>query len=239
MNGVPGVSVGSRVLVQPNNQNAEKLDNQEVMEALTRESLNVLQTEKSRVEPFSFGSGNLEALLEFIALPLPLVIFGAGPDAVPLVRFAKELGWSVTVVDRRPAFARKDRFPGANVVLTEADDLAANVKLDSESPAVIMNHHFETDLNFLRKLLDSPVFYIGLLGPLSKTELLLQKLREDGFVPTDEQLSRLYSPVGLDVGAETPEEIALSILSEIQAVKSGYPAGFLKMRTGPIHKRGE
>jgi xanthine/CO dehydrogenase XdhC/CoxF family maturation factor len=100
-----------------------------------------------------------------------------------------------------------------------------------------MTHNFESDKNFLQQLLVSPVFYIGLLGPTAKTELLLEKLRQDGFQITDEQFSRLHSPVGLDLGAETPEEIALSIVSEIQAVRSGYSAGFLKKRIGPIHKR--
>jgi xanthine dehydrogenase accessory factor len=236
VNEVSGVSAASRLMLQKDRHQAIGIQNREVMDALNTECQSVLQSCHSKVQTFPLAGGSIEALLEYIELPLPLVIFGAGPDAVPLARFAKELGWNVTVVDRRPAFTRRDRFPGANVILTEPEELSAKVKLDSTTAVVIMNHHFETDLNFLRELLPSTVFYIGLLGPTSKTDLLFQKLREEGVLPSNEQLLRLFSPVGLDVGAETPEEIALSIIAEIQAVHSGYPAGFLKERKGPIHK---
>jgi xanthine/CO dehydrogenase XdhC/CoxF family maturation factor len=235
---VPNVNVGDRLMVDENNQTSERVDNPDVMKMLGEASAAVLQKQKSQVRTFSLESGEMEALVEYISLPLPLLIVGAGPDAAPLVRLSAEIGWNVTVVDRRAAFARRDRFPAANsVILTEPEDLASRVTLDATTAAVIMTHHFETDLNFLRELLPSSVFYIGLLGPGSKTDLLFQKLQSAGVLPTEEQLSRLHSPVGLDLGAETPEEIALSIVSEIQAVRSGYPAGFLKYRTGPIHKR--
>jgi xanthine/CO dehydrogenase XdhC/CoxF family maturation factor len=235
---VPNVNVGGRLMVDENNQTSERVDNPDVMKMLGEASAAVLQKQKSQVRTFSVESGEMEALVEYISLPLPLLIVGAGPDAAPLVRLSAEIGWNVTVVDRRAAFARRDRFPAANsVILTEPEDLASRVTLDATTAAVIMTHHFETDLNFLRELLPSSVFYIGLLGPGSKTDLLFQKLQSAGVLPTEEQLSRLHSPVGLDLGAETPEEIALSIVSEIQAVRSGYPAGFLKYRTGPIHKR--
>jgi xanthine dehydrogenase accessory factor len=236
--GVAGVSVGSRMMVKDDGKFVEDIHNSEIVSALFNESFSVLKTGESKVQTFSQQDGQIEALIESISLPLPLIIFGAGPDAVPLVRFAKELGWNVTVVDRRPAFARKELFPGANsVILSEPSAIRTNLVLGSDTATVIMTHNFESDKNFLQQLLLSSVFYIGLLGPTAKTELLLEKLREDGFHTTEEQFSRLHSPVGLDLGAESPEEIALSIVSEIQAVRAGYSAGFLKKRTGPIHKR--
>ena len=234
---ISGVSIGSRVLVQNNSSDSENIQNAEALNQLKQESLHVLQSQQSSVRTFSGSEGEFEALVEYIDLPLPLVIFGAGPDAVPLARFAKELGWKVAVVDRRPAFARKDRFPGATVLLCEPEDLLSSLNVDAGTAAVVMTHHFETDLKFLQQLLNSPAFYIGMLGPASKTDLLFQKMKDDGVKPTPEQLAKFYSPVGLDLGAETPEEIALSILAEIQAVKSGYKGGSLRTRNGPIHKR--
>jgi xanthine/CO dehydrogenase XdhC/CoxF family maturation factor len=98
-----------------------------------------------------------------------------------------------------------------------------------------MTHNYSHDALYLKHLLQSPVFYIGLLGPTTKSSMLLQKLQEQGFHPSSEQLGRLYTPVGLDIGAETPEEIALSIIAEIQAVLGERRGGFLKERKAPIH----
>jgi xanthine dehydrogenase accessory factor len=235
---VSGVSPGSRMMVKGQGKYSENIQNSDLVRKIYNESVAVLNDGETRVEKFISQGGSAEVLIEFITLPFSMIIFGAGPDAVPLVRFASELGWNVTVVDRRPAFARKELFPSANnVILSEPDELGARIVLNASTAAVVMTHNFEADLKFTRVLLESPMFYIGLLGPAAKKELLLQKLQEDGFHLTEEHLARLYGPVGLDLGAETPEEIALSIVAEIQTVSAGYSGGFLRQRTGPIHKR--
>ena len=221
---------GGHLMIDATTHKTENIDNAELIELLLKESRAV--TGKAQWKQFS---GPVEALIERISLPLPLVIFGAGPDAVPLVRYAKQLGWHVTIVDKRPTFARADRFPDADaVILTEPEQ---STPLEPDAVAVVMTHHFETDAGFLKRLLDSNIRYIGLLGPKAKAELLLQKLRDEGTAPTEEQRARIFAPVGLDIGAETPEEIALSIVSEIQAICSGYSGGSLKHRAGPIHIR--
>jgi len=236
--GESGVSVGSRVMVQSGRHHIENIENLEVVSMLLKECYAALAAEESGFRSVHFNNESCEALIEVIPLPIPLVIFGAGPDAVPLVTFGKQLGWNVTVVDRRPAFIRPDRFPSADtIVLSEPADLSKNLVLDSRTVVVLMTHHYETDLNYLKHLLPSPVCYIGLLGPSAKAEMMLRHLRDEGFPATEEQLSRIYNPVGLDLGAETPDEIALSIVAEIQAIQTGYPAGFLRERTGPIHPR--
>jgi len=236
--GESGVSVGSRAMVQSGRHHIENIENPDVVSLLLNECDAALAAEESDSRSIQFSKGACEALLEAIPLPTPLVIFGAGPDAVPLVRFAKQLGWNVTVVDRRPAFVRPDRFPAADsIILSEPADLAKNLVVDARTVAVLMTHHYETDVNYLKHLLSSQVCYIGLLGPSAKAQMLLQHLRDEGFPATEEQLSRIYNPIGLDLGAETPEEIALSIVAEIQAIQTGYPAGFLRNRTGPIHPR--
>jgi xanthine dehydrogenase accessory factor len=234
--GQPGVSVGAHLMFRNDRDFYDNISNDEVMAALQDQARTVLQAGISKVCTLQTSGGTIAALVEVIPLPIPLVIFGAGPDAVPLVRFAKQLGWKVTLVDRRSSFARSDRFPGADaVLLCEPENTIQSVPLHSDTVGVVMTHNFESDWKYLKELLGSPVCYIGVLGPKAKTELLLQTIRDEGFIPTDQQLSRLYAPVGLDIGAETPEEIALAIISEIQAVRSAHRAGFLKERSGPIH----
>lgn len=173
--------------------------------------------------------GGNEVFVEFIAPPVPLLVVGAGHDALPVVRLAKELGWHCTVVDGRSNHARADRFTQADTVLvTELADPLRDLAIDEQTVAVVMSHSYPQDAAFLRALMERPVRYIGMLGPRKRTERMLA---EAGLVAN----AVLHSPVGLDIGADTPEEIALSIVSEIQAVLSGRAAGMLRQRSGPIH----
>ena len=173
--------------------------------------------------------GDTEVFLEYIAAPVPLLIFGAGHDAVPLVRFAKELGWHCTVVDGRSNQARADRFPLADaVVVADIGDPLQALTIDDRTVAVVMSHSYPQDSAFLDALLKSPARYVGMLGPRKRTERMLS---ENGLAET----SALHSPVGLDIGADTPEEIALAVVSEIQAVLTQRGAGMLRDRSGPIH----
>jgi xanthine/CO dehydrogenase XdhC/CoxF family maturation factor len=122
-------------------------------------------------------------------------------------------------------------------MLCEPQDLAANLVIQERTYAVVMTHHHVTDTEFLKQLLPSQARYIGILGPQAKAQNMIEKLRAEGLAISNEQLARVHYPVGLDIGAEAPEEIALSIVAEIQALEQGYPAGFLRDRSGPIHLR--
>jgi xanthine/CO dehydrogenase XdhC/CoxF family maturation factor len=185
---------------------------------------------------YSFEGGNVRAFIEVVLPPLPLLVFGAGPDAIPLVDAAKLLGWHVTVVDHRPAYATQDNVRGADLVqLAEPEHVPDHVVMTGRHVAVIMTHNFDKDRKLLKILLQSPVQYVGLLGPKSKLQTLLQNLAKEGFHPTRDQLERLHAPIGLDIGAETPEEIAVSIIAEIKAVLGKRSGGFLKDRQGAIH----
>ena len=180
--------------------------------------------------------GKVRVFFEVVVPPLPLVVFGAGPDAIPLVDAAKLLGWNVTVIDHRPAYATRESVSGADsVMLSEPEHVLDHFKLSQRHVAVIMTHNFDKDRKLLRLLLDSPVQYVGLLGPKSKLQTLFQNLAGEGFKPTEAQLKKLHAPIGLDIGAETPEEIAFSIISEIKAVLGNRSGGFLKDRQGAIH----
>jgi xanthine/CO dehydrogenase XdhC/CoxF family maturation factor len=177
-------------------------------------------------------------LIETVAPPVPLTIFGAGDDAIPLVQFAKLVGWHVTVIDARPAYAKLERFPIADAVhcLRPEWVLASpQVVFPPESMVMIMTHNFIHDKALLRALLPCPLRYVGILGPKSRTQRLLDELADEGTRFTDARLARLHGPAGLDIGAETPEEIAVSILGEMQAVLSQRDGGALRDRTAPIH----
>lgn len=192
---------------------------------------------KSLLKLYQLPQGQAQIFLEVIQPPIPLVIFGALHDAQPVVELAKALAWQVTVVDSRPAYAKKERFLAADdIIIAHAEQISQKVCLNSGTVAVVMTHNYLHDQEILRTLLPSTVSYIGILGPKSRTQQLLSELEEEGINPTYEQLQRLYGPVGLDIGADTPEEIALAIIAEIKAVLADRGAGFLRNRTQPIHQ---
>jgi xanthine/CO dehydrogenase XdhC/CoxF family maturation factor len=171
-----------------------------------------------------------------IAPPTALAIFGAGDDAQPLARLAHELGWHVTIADPRAAFATSSRFPTADaLVIAPAADLPARVVLDSGTLAVVMTHHYVHDVPLLRTLLPCPLAYLGLLGPKKRADKILTDLAAEGIQVTAEQRARLHAPVGLDLGADSPEQVALAIVAEMQASLSGRDARPLRQRTRPIH----
>lgn len=158
-----------------------------------------------------------------------LVVCGAGGDSVPLVRIADELGFHVTVFDRRPARLAHAGLATAERRLVPIDALpAALADLAPETFVVVMNHHLEADRAALAGLARASVRYVGVLGPRERTHGLLAEV---GTIPG------LHAPTGLDIGAEGPEAIALAILAEIQAVRSGRLGGMLRHRVGPIHER--
>lgn len=175
----------------------------------------------------------------FLAVTMPppeLVLFGAGYDATPLARGAWELGFAVTLVDVREAFLTAERFPGMTRVLAQPGRFAEAVTLGRRSFAVVMHHHLERDREALQVALASNAPYIGVLGPRSRLQKLLTALAEAGYVPDRAALTRVRSPVGLALGAETPEEIAVSILGEVLAVERGFDGGFLSGRQTSLHR---
>jgi xanthine/CO dehydrogenase XdhC/CoxF family maturation factor len=152
-----------------------------------------------------------------------------------MVRLAVELGHEVTVIDRRPDFAVRDAFPGAaRVIAAKPGEIASLLQPDESTVAVLMNHHYETDRASLAALLPLGLPYIAMLGPKRRTERILSELEAEGLDVSDAR-ANIHGPAGLDIGAETPEQIALAVLAEIQAVLAGRPGGHLRDRNAPIH----
>ena len=177
-----------------------------------------------------------DVALEIARPPFRLVVFGAGPDARPVVQLATGLGWRVVVVDGRPAYAQPSLFPGARVHCAPAERAVATAGVERGDAALVMTHHYLHDRSLLRALLPGPATYVGLLGPRQRALDLLEDLARAGCHPSPEQLARFHAPAGLDLGGEGPEAIALSLVAELQAVHEGRRGGWLRDRKGPIHE---
>lgn len=183
------------------------------------------------------GTGEQVRVFFDVHFPPPrLCIFGAGHDAVPLARLSTMLGYETAVVDPRPAYNTKERFPGVFSLLAQPSQYETIHWIDSHTFIVIMNHHLERDTEALIFALRSAAHYVGVLGPKRRREKILERLKEQGIVFSKEQLEKLFSPIGLDIGAESSEEIALSIMAEITAIRRSHKGGFLKDRL-LIHKK--
>lgn len=177
-----------------------------------------------------------ETFSETVPAPPALIICGAGDDAQPLARLAKQTGWHVTVADARTAYATVHRFPDADRVIAHPISvIAAGLRLDARTFAVVMTHRYADDREFLRALLPREIAYLGQLGPRTRTDRLLNDLKADALTLTDTHLAKLHAPVGLDLGGNTPETVALAILSELQTRLTGRTPGHLRDRPGPIH----
>ena len=192
----------------------------------------------SQIKTYETGQGSFEFFFENIKPPVSLVVFGAGADAVPLISFAKGLGWRASIVDHRPAIATGERFPKADeIVISRPENLNENLFVSAQTVAVLMTHDYSKDKEILRRILPLNPVYVGVLGPKRRTETMLQELADESEKFSEEQLQKLYAPVGLDIGADTPEAIALSIIAEINAVLANRAGGFLRNRTGSIYER--
>jgi xanthine/CO dehydrogenase XdhC/CoxF family maturation factor len=180
----------------------------------------------------------LTAFFEMVSPALSLVIFGAGNDTMPLVKIAYVLGWETTVVDGRPNYATAQRFPAADrIIIAKPEHAMSQLVFDRYSVALLMTHNYNYDITALRLLLPLRLPYIGALGPRKKLERMYDELREQGVAVTKEQSANVFGPTGLDVGAETADEIALSIIAEIKAVLANRTGGSLRDKAETIHSR--
>ena len=221
--------------------------NREVLIPFSNESLNSLvmpdvakafETKRSEVMHYTLDGVALEVFVELIQPSISLMIFGGGFDARPVSSLAKSLGWEVTVTDECVAHIAPLFFPTAdNLSLCHRDFVDRDFQITPFTACVLMSHNYEYDRDVLRKLLKSASPYIGILGPRKRFDKMVAEYTKEGIHLSGDDLHRIHSPIGLDIGAEAPDEIALSIISEIQGKFSNRSGGFLKYRNAPIHRR--
>jgi xanthine/CO dehydrogenase XdhC/CoxF family maturation factor len=208
----------------------EKLIQEDAEEVLSRK-VSLLQAYDDRV---------LLGFVELIRPPLCLVIVGAGNDALPLVEMTSLMGWQTIVIDGRVTHANKNRFPNAHqIIVGDAEAAIKQVAIDDGCFFILMTHNYNYDFKMLNLLLQERCTYIGTLGPKKRLQRMLTDLKRDGLTISGDQMSKIFGPTGLDIGAETAEEIALSVLAEMKAVEAGRDGSFLRDRSEFIHSRLE
>ena len=226
--------LGARLLVTGDGPPRGSLGDAGLEAAVERDARSLLGSERVDVSTYPVGEHSVQVMVEGLMPERRLAVFGAGDDAVPLAEIAAQVGLHVTLVDHRPAFADPERHPAAAEVLHVADAAEAvrRIAPGARTACVSVTHDYLRDAAILRELRTTPAGYVGVVGPRSRAERLLA---DSGWEAADR--GRLYCPAGLDVGAQTPEEIALSVIAEILSALAERTAGHLRDRAGPIHDR--
>ena len=230
---------GTKMMVSSSEVMTSNSLNERILEVLLKESKRVLEEDESGFVALESNGSQFHAFIQVQQPPVKLVLIGAGNDAQLLAQQAELLGWKVFVTDGRPTHANKERFAGScQVMVSKPEETLKNIKIDTRTCFVLMSHNYNYDLAVLGLLLDQPqLFYIGILGPLKKYNRMLDDLEQKGLQISQRDLAKIHAPVGLEIGAETPAEIGLSILAEIQSVLKGKQARPLKHRSTPIHDK--
>jgi len=180
----------------------------------------------------------VEVFVDSVTAPPELVVFGHGHDVAPVARLASRMDFRVTVVTFRGAAASEERFPAADRVRSTAPaDIRETLDFDADTYPVVMSHNFVDDRIALEELLDTPVEYIGLMGPRKRFAEMQAAVAERGRTFTESERDRIYTPAGIDLGGDTPYHIAQSIVAEVTAVHHDREPKHLTDREGPIHAR--
>ena len=238
-----GIEAGARLFIDGDGSvGREKLSDEAaaLLESEVRALL--LGGGASAAHIFELDGGDVKVFVETLLPPVQLVVFGAGHDALPVVELARGLGWQTEVVDPQARPATRSRFAAADrVTLARPEDVAAQVSITARTLALLMSHNYSHDLMLLRLLLASPARYIGVMGPRKRTERMLCQLAagEGLFQSEEADMARLHAPAGLDIGANAPAEIAVSIVADMRAVLDGRRGRMLRERRGSIHGSGD
>lgn len=223
------------VLLRRDNYVDGYTDNTPLCSALLQDAQMAMDAQSTLIRTYISPEKSITALLSYIAPAVQLLIAGAGNDAQPLLQVAQIMGWQTHLLDGRPNYATAARFPGAVIHVAKATEVLQQVNVDAYTAAVLMTHNYNYDLALLQQLVHLPLPYIGVLGPAKKLQRMLQ---EAGNISAIQQ-ARIYGPSGLDIGAATPEEIALSIAAEVKLVMSrgNHKGHSLRDKDGAIHSR--
>jgi xanthine dehydrogenase accessory factor len=229
---VDGPMVGAKAVIDSTGDVVAGELPDEVKAHLTSDAVRLMQHEQHRALEYPPHT----VFVESLAPPQEMVIVGAVHIGQSLAGFAAQMGYRVTVIDSRAAFATEDRFPGARILVGWPADVIDQVALDRRTWLVILSHDKRFEDPVLAAALKSPVRYIGCMGSRRTQDLRVERLANMGF--SEEDLARVRGPVGLDIGAESPQEVAVSILAEMTLVRYGHGTGLsLHGIEGRVHKQ--
>ncbi|UJH90969.1 XdhC family protein [Antarcticibacterium sp. 1MA-6-2] len=232
---------GTTLVISENSETIGRIPKEEIFQIIREQAYLSLTNKNHYFAEFLTGQEKRYVFIQNYQPPVKLVIVGAGNDAQILAQQAELLGWDVVVTDGRPTHANKTRFTSScQIIVSKPEQMLENIEVDHHSCFVLISHNYNYDLAVLKLLIAEKLIpYIGILGPLKKYQRMLKELEEEGFILEAEILDKIYAPVGLEMGAETPAEIGLSILAEIQTVLMEKSARPLREKSSPIHERIE
>jgi xanthine dehydrogenase accessory factor len=230
---------GTCALINKDEQVTGGFPDSTIEDAVLIDAKDVLKNGNSVTKTYIYGD-RFTCFIELLQPAVSLIIVGAGNDAIPLTKLAEVLGWQITVIDGRANYIVPERFPLADkLIVTKPDDALSKLSLDERTVFVLMTHSYNYDIAILKRLLPLQLPYIGALGPKKRLNRMLDELREEGNIITDDQLESIYGPAGLDIGSENSEEIALSIISEIQSVLTKRNGSSLRYKAANHSRGGE
>lgn len=235
-----GLPLGGRMLVTPEDHLGSAGDD-ELDRAVADGACGMLEGGRTGMRHYgSRGQRRMEDVSVFVqsfAPPPKMYVFGAIDFAGAVARIGKFMGYRVTVCDARPVFATRERFPTADeVVVSWPDEFLQTAEVDQRTVICVLTHDPKFDVPVLKAALETEAGYIGAMGSRRTHDDRTERLREEGVA--EDQLSRIASPIGLDLGSRTPEETAVAIAAEIVALRTGHEGGRLADRSGPIHAVG-
>nr|WP_295864532.1 XdhC/CoxI family protein [uncultured Chitinophaga sp.] len=229
---------GTCILITDGGERQVHMEDGPLRTAILADVCAAFTSRRSAVKTYNDGPEQITALIAWHPPALQLLIAGAGNDVQPLVKIASVLGWHTIIVDGRPAYAQAQRFPEATrVIVAKPVEVLQHLQPDDYTAAVLMTHNYNYDIALLTALLPHHLRYTGVLGPARKLQRMLQEMEDAGTAVSPEQRARIYGPAGLDVGADAPEEIALSIISEVKTVMAGAAGDSLRNNPAAIHQR--
>lgn len=230
---------GTILLIDENLKYTGKQPGKEVLDLILEQAQLTLENKRSYFAEFSIDGETQHLFIQNYQPPVKLIIVGAGNDAQILAQQAQLVGWEVIVTDGRPTHANIERFTSScQVIVTKPEQTLENIEIDQRSCFVLMSHNYNYDLAVLKLLLaEDQIPYIGILGPLKKYERMQNDLESEGIELSEENRNKIHAPIGLEIGAETPSEIGLSILSEIQSVLTQTSGRPLREKSEPIHEK--
>lgn len=233
-----GKLAGEKTLINDSGEFYSLFSEAPLSKIVQEDLLRLFASKRSETRKYVWNEDELEIFIELIQPTVSLIIFGGGFDARPVSQLAKSLGWKVSVTDECVAHIAPLFFPDADqLTLCQREFVDRDFNITSYTACVMMSHNYEYDRDVLKKLIKTDTPYIGILGPKKRFDKMQEEFRNEGINLTKEDIHRIHSPIGIDIGAETPDEIAVSIIAEIQGKFANRSGGFLKYRNGPIHQR--